>query len=492
MRPNAIRRALGAALLLAFAMLGQGCRDRNEGVVKVTVIGAEPRLVDPAAEPFTPPDAILTASVAQGLVRFDASGNIVPGLAERWNVSDDGLSYIFRLTSGNWPSGGRITASQVARLLKRNLGARSDNALKDSLGAVEDIVAMTDRVLEIRLTAPRPNLLQLLAQPEFGILRNASSTGPFTVAKKRGADGEIKLERWSPVTDREEAQKEELLLAGAAAPAAVRAFVAGKTDLVLGGTFADLPHARAVKLPRRTLVFDPVAGLFGLVPTRASGPLSDPEVRRLLSQAIDREALVATLDVPGLLPRATVLEAGLDGGIQPVPPPWTAQPLADRRAALVAEADRLFGKVDRPTIRIALPEGPGGQVLLGRLRQDWGALGLEVEPATSGAPADLRLVDMVAPSTSPAWFLRQFRCGVVPICLPEADELLDGARAALVADQRAALLGQAASLMDREQLFIPLTAPVRWSLVSRRIEGFAGNRFGRHTLTDLEQKLEGQ
>jgi peptide/nickel transport system substrate-binding protein len=42
--------------------------------------------------------------------------------------------------------------------------------------------------------------------------------------------------------------------------------------------------------------------------------------------------------------------------------------------------------------------------------------------------------------------------------------------------------------MDEVQLFIPITAPVRWSLVSRRIQGFAGNRYARHTLTDLEQQ----
>ena len=46
---------------------------------------------------------------------------------------------------------------------------RSRNPLKDTLGAVDEIVAMTDRVIEIRLRAPRPNLLQLLAQPEFAL-----------------------------------------------------------------------------------------------------------------------------------------------------------------------------------------------------------------------------------------------------------------------------------------------------------------------------------
>ena len=34
-------------------------------------------------------------------------GNIVAGLAERWNVSDDGLSYIFRIASTEWPTAAR-------------------------------------------------------------------------------------------------------------------------------------------------------------------------------------------------------------------------------------------------------------------------------------------------------------------------------------------------------------------------------------------------
>ena len=38
-------------------------------------------------------------------------------------------------------------------------------------------------VIEIRLVAPRPNLLPLLAQPEFAILRGAQGTGPFKLAR---------------------------------------------------------------------------------------------------------------------------------------------------------------------------------------------------------------------------------------------------------------------------------------------------------------------
>jgi len=74
------------------------------------------------------------------------------------------------------------------------------------------------------------------------------------------------------------------------------------------------------------------------------------------------------------------------------------------------------------------------------------------------------------------------------VCNANADELLDAARDTLVAAQRGALLAQAAARIDDAQLFIPLAPPVRWSLVSARVPGFVGNRYARHTLTDLEQR----
>jgi len=65
---------------------------------------------------------------------------------------------------------------------------------------------------------------------------------------------------------------------------------------------------------------------------------------------------------------------------------------------------------------------------------------------------------------------------------------MEAARQSPVPAQRYALLVQAAGLIDDGQLFIPIAAPVRWSLVSVRIQNFAGNRYARHTLTDLEQQ----
>ncbi|MGE5564443.1 MAG: ABC transporter substrate-binding protein [Bacillota bacterium] len=479
-----MRRILAVLMLAALAGTA-GCRKEPEGAPKVLVIGGAPKFRDPALGPLSRPDEVLLSSAAQGLVQFDAGGNIVGGLAERWTVTDDGLSYIFRLASASWPDGKKITAEQVARILKREIAPRSMNSLKEQFGAVEDIVAMTDRVIEISLIAPRPDLLSLLAQPQMAILRSGGGSGPFRAAA--GPEGSVELTREIVSSDDETTSREEVLLAGAQAADAIGAFAAGKADMVLGGTFVDLPAAERANLPRGSLRFDPASGLFGLVPTRSGGPLDKPEVRRLLSQAIDRDALVAALAVPGLTPRATLLQPGLDGVPPPAVPAWTATAYADRLPGLQAEAKRLFAKA-QPAIRVALPDGPGANLLFQLLQRNWGALGFTVSRAESAQAADFALVDEVAPSPAPAWFVRRFRCTFVPLCDEQADQLMDGARQTPVPAQRYALLVQAAARIDDGQLFIPITAPVRWSLVSPRILNFAGNRYARHTLTDLEAK----
>jgi len=492
-RKGLIAAALGAALIA-------GCGRDSGGITSVGVIGAEPRLVDTVSSPLSSGDALLRSSMAQGLVRFDERGQVITGLAERWNVSDDGLSYIFRLQTGDWPDGRKIKADEVARILKRQLRPGSTNPLKDTLGAVTDIVAMTDRVIEIRLSAPRPNLLHLLAQPEFGLVRASVGTGPFEQASPEeaaalfGTDetrGSLLLTHRIRIPDAEDPVEKVRLTGGNAGPL-ISDFAKGEIDLVLGGTVADLPIAMQAKVPRGALRFDPVAGLFGLIPTKRSAALQEVEVRRLLNRAIDRQALVKGLNVDGLVPRATLLQAGLEGVAQLRQPDWLTQPIGERRAELVSQAQRLFGNAGRPTIRLSIPQGPGGDYLFGRLRYDWAYLGIDVERAPSPASADFVWIDEVAPSASPAWFVRRFRCNLVDVCLEGAEPLMADARKTLDAVERARLLIEAARQMEEAQLFMPIAAPIRWSLVSGRVPGFVENPFARHTLVGLADPRLGE
>ena len=489
---RSLPRPVLALLLTAAVLAPSGCTKPKGGAITVTVIGDSPRLIDPAVGPLPPPDAALLGSVAQGLVQFDARGQIDAGLAERWTVTDDGLSYIFRLRSGTWPSGRKIDAREVARILNRERRSASRNAIKDSIGAISEIVAMTDRVLEIRLVAPRPNLLQLLAQPEFAILRieqdsTGEGSGPFILTPGKPEEG-LRLHRILPGADGDQDVREEVVLTGLPAPSAIARFRAGQAQMVLGGSFSDLPVVRAGGVARGTLRFDPVVGLFALVPARQGGPLADKALRSLISRAIDRDALVAAFDIDGLTARATLLQPGLDGIGNPLAPGWLAQPLAQRRAALITEASRLIGNRPKIVLTVSFPAGPGSTLLFNRLAADLAPLGIGLEAAARGMPVDLTLIDEVAPSTSPAWFVRRLHCGVVALCDAEVDTIADAARETQSPQQRAQFLSLAAQLIDRDVLIIPLTAPIRWSLVSPDLPGFAENRFARHTLSDLAIK----
>src|SRR3954463_5349921 len=112
---------------LAFASLLAGCGEEASGPVAVSAIGAPPTLANPNLTPLDPPSAFLLEAAAQGLVRFNATGEIEPALAQRWTVSNDALHYTFRLARLTWPDGRPITSDQVVARLKAASAPSSRN-----------------------------------------------------------------------------------------------------------------------------------------------------------------------------------------------------------------------------------------------------------------------------------------------------------------------------------------------------------------------------
>ena len=477
------RRLLPATFVLAL-LLAAGCRKPETGPVTVSVIGGAPTLANPNRTRLDPPSAMLTAAVAQGLVRFDQAGQIEPALAQSWTVSDDGMSYVFRLARTRWPDGREVNAEQVAERLRAGASRASRNRLKPLLGAVAEILAMTDRVIEIRLKSPRPNFLQLLAQPDMAIIRAGQGTGPFTA--EPAEPGVVRL-RW-PEPDEEgespAAATPDILLRGERAALAVARFDAGLTALVTGGTFVDLPIARAAAPPAAALRVDPVNGLVGLTVTSRTGLVGSAEGRRALSMAIDRAALVAALRIPDLAARTSLLPGGIEEQPVPVMPSWAANPLPVRQAAAraIVAAQSETGPV---LVRVAMPDGPGATLLFAHLRRDWRTIGVEAERARPDERADLRFVDEVAPAAMASWYLRHFTCQSSLVCDAEADVAMEAARNVRTAPERRQALAAADQLLTDAVPFIPIAAPVRWSLVGPRLTGFQPNMFGRHFVGGL-------
>ena len=200
--------------------------------------------------------------------------------------------------------------------------------------------------------------------------------------------------------------------------------------------------------------------------------------------ALDRPALAAALAVPGLQARESLLPPGIEGLAQVSAPAWIRNPLPARQARAAALLEGA-GDGGRLTVRVALPEGPGYRLLFARLRRDWAAVGVETVRVPFASAADLRLVDEVAPGGLASWYLRRFSCEASRVCDPAADEMMAAARIAPDAFTRRGLLGNADRILAGLGPFIPLTAPVRWSLVSPRLTGFRPNPFGRHPIGEL-------
>jgi peptide/nickel transport system substrate-binding protein len=471
-------RILTCALLVLPLLLG-ACGEKKSGPVAVSAIGEPPRLLNPSRQPLDPASAFLIESAAQGLVRFDAGGEIEPALAQSWVISDDGLRYTFRIARGSkWENGDPVTADEVVARLRAAGAASSRNSLKPLLGAIDEIVKMTDDVLEIDLKAPRPNFLQLLAQPELGLVRGRIGSGPFRPTAQR--DGSILL-ALPPSDEEEEApvQAPAVVLRGESAAAAVARFDLREAELVVGGRLGDLPIARAAEPAATMLQFDPVDGLLGLAFSGSKGPLAAPDTRQALAMAIDRAGLVQALGVRRLAPRETLLPAGIEG-LAPAAPAWAGAALADRRQ----QALRLLAG-QHLAIRVALPDGPGYRLLFAWLRRDWATIGVAAQRVRPGETADLVLIDEVAPAALATWYLRHFTCDASRLCVETADAALDQARLAPNAGIRRTLLAQADRALADASLYIPLATPIRWSLVAPRLSGFRPSAFGRHPAGEL-------
>ncbi|WP_245841589.1 ABC transporter substrate-binding protein [Sphingomonas lenta] len=432
------------------------------------------------------PSRLLADATEQGLVRFDAAGQIEPGLAERWIVIDEGRSYIFRLRQAQWANGAKVTADQVAAALRRRLGARG-NPLRPFLSAVDEIVAMTPQVLEVRLSRQRPDLLKLFAQPEMAVFRTGrGGTGPMRIVATmphpllRPA---LDPARADPEDPREPQPEEDVRLIGERAAVAIARYAERRSDLVSGGTFAAWPLLATVRVPPADVRVDPAVGLFGLAVVSRAGFLADAANRAAVSQAIDRAAATATV-APAWEPVDRLLPDRLDSAAPPAAPAYAALPLEERRAiarARVAEAET-GGEPVR--LRVALPRGPGATLLFGQIAASLIAIGIEPERVGWDEPADLRLIDEVAPYDSGRWYLAT----ACRPCSPEAQAALAAARDAPTMAVRAQEIARADRLLTDDMAFIPIARPLRWSLVAPRLGQWQPNTRAWHPLNRLRRE----
>lgn len=490
-RPSrlSVAAALALATLGALILGTSGCGRRSGGPLPVAVIG-DASALDSGSLRLSPAGRTLRGATVEGLVAFDAEGHIVPALADRWIITDDGQSYIFRLRDGTWSGGARITAETAAAALRGALARLKGTALGLDLAAIQQVRVMANRVIEIDLAGPVPDLLTLLAQPELGLPYNRRGAGPMAISR-RGSTVELSLiaaeKRGLVPAEDFASHARSLMVELLPAAAAVRRFNDGTADLVLGGRIDSLPLTEQTGLARGNVQLDPVVGLFGLLVESEAGFLADAPNREALALAIDRDAILAAFNIGGWQATTRIVAAGIAGDAATVGERWVGVAHYARRA-LAAERVARYVASGRPAplLRIAASAGPGTRRVIDRIASDFKAIGIVAVQVGEDKPAELRLVDITARYGRATWFLNQLACAAhKPACNPAADSLLAEARRATDPRERTRLLGEAEAEITAANAFIPISRPLRWSLVRAGVTGFSPNPWGWHPLPPL-------
>ncbi len=429
---------------------------------------------------------LVRSATGEGLVAFDEEGRVIPALADRWIVTDDGMSYIFRLRDGRWADGEAITGDSARTALLEAIGRVRGTALGLDLAPIDEVRTMAGRVIEIRLSRQAPDFLQLLAQPELGLLRKGKGAGPMQLTREKRSALLTPIppeDRGLPQQPGWEQRTRKLRLMALPAAGAIDRFNAGEADMVLGGRFEDFPRLDAAGVSRGAIRLDPVAGLFGLAVTARSGFLSQPENREALSMAIDRDAMETALGVGGWTATTRLVNPGLAGDNGTVEERWPGRSVQERQQQAAARVERWKEPV---VVRLALPSGPGADRVFARLAEDWAAIGVRTQRVNESAVADLVLIDAVARYPRADWFLNQLSCAAARgICDSSADRAASQAREEPDAAKRADLLAEAEARLTIVNGYIPLGVPVRWSLVSGRATGLAPNPWSVHPLMPM-------
>lgn len=403
-----------AAVLLALAVpAAAGGRDALH-----RTSGAEPPSLDPTLGSGTMAAPMLS-DLVEGLVARTPAIRPMPGAAESWTVSDDGLTYTFRLRAGlRWSDGTPLAADDFVysyrRLLDPATAAPSAGLFQMLAGAREitrkaqppetlGVSAPDPRTVVFRLATPAPYLLQLLANtqaapvPRHVIERvgrdwarpgSFVGNGPYLLAE-RVPQAYVRLTRNPQYREAAAVQVPEVYWYPTQdLGAASRRFRAGELDTVLNVSSDDLAWYRANQ--PEVLHLAPVPATYLLVLNVTRPPFDDVRVRRALSLAIDREALTDRILQTGARPTWAFVSPGTGGYTGP-PMAAAGQPLPARQAearALLAAAG--FGP-DRPlAVPLLYDSNEENRKLMVAVAAMWQAVGVQAAPTNTEFAAVLR------------------------------------------------------------------------------------------------------
>jgi oligopeptide transport system substrate-binding protein len=519
--------AAGLAAALALAACDQGAQRPPCPAGKACLEYGndfEPLTLDPQLAQLVS-ESVVIGDLMMGLTTEDAAGEVMPGMADRWRASADGLTWTFHLRDARWSDGTVVTADDfvfayrrivdpktaavyayMLQILKNGAAVAAGNAPLESLG----VRALDAHTLQLTLEHPAPYLPQILMHQSF-------YPAPAHLVRKWGdawvqpgryaSNGPYKLVGWR-LGDRITVEKNPYFFDAANVcvdrinyyptsdyVAAERRVARGELDVNTKFQSNRLAHIQqAMPGYARTHIWLTVSYL--TFNTHDPGPLRDARVRRALSEAVDREFITGKLLRAGQQPAYSFVPPGVAGAEPGARLSWAGRPLAARQAearALLAQAG--YGPGHPLKLEFKVASVTDSLLLAQAVQADWQAIGVEARLAQNETQilfAALRQRDFQASFVSwvgdyndPLTFLDLFQSqtgaqNYGDYRNPAYDALLEKASGEPDAARRAAILRRAEQTILDDEAVAPIYFGVSRNLVSPRVTGWVDNIADRH------------
>jgi len=459
----------------------------------------------------------------EGLVTADAQGRIIPGAALSWTISDDRLTYTFKLRpSGKWSDGTKVTASDFVFSWRRLVSPATRSRYAFFLWPVKNaeavskgdmpatsmgVEAVDDLTLRVTLEAPTSYFLSSLQHHSTYALSQANvkrfgddfikpgnlvSNGAFML-DEAVPQGHVKLVRnphfhaastvaldavyFYPTENRESELKR---------------FRAGELDVTY-----DLPDGQ-IAWVRQNMPADlrlaPFFSTYWFCFNLRNEPWkSNPDLRAALSLAIDRQLIVDKITQAGEIPAYTVTPPGTENYVAPLPEwaRWTQAQRDAKAKELLAKAG--YGPGGKPLeVEILFNTSENHRKIAIALDSMWRQkLGIRVkmtnqewkvvlQSRAEGKFQDLVRAGWIGDYNDAYSFLSLFLSDVKgqnhsAYANPDYDRLVRAASSEVEPAARRQLLQRAEALMLADHPVIPIYTYVTTHMVSARVSGWQDN-----------------
>lgn len=487
-----LRTLLVIASIVLLAVVPVMAQDAPSGELIIALSNDPTSLFPPRGADITAGNA--AAPLYDTLVTYDENGDIVPELAESWEISDDGTVYTFVLREGvTFHNGEAFTADAV--IATWETGSDDSNDYAQDYQVATSVEALDDFTVQITTDGPKPLFLSQLTG--WGIVAPAYirdvgieafeqapvGSGPFQFVERIAGDRivyEAFSDYWQDGLPRVASVVFRIIPEATTRLAAIQTGeidIANRLSIDEATLLEGVSDINIVSYPNDRVYY--VA--FKNVGNGEGTPLEDQLVRQALNYAVNREGIISGIfGGGGSLVDSFVIESnlGYDATIQPYP----YDPA--RAAELLAEA----GYAEGFSISMGCPTDAYlniNDVCLA-VQRDLGAIGIDltVEFKTSNSFWSEAEYGAVGPMYVDSWSsgtgeaLGRLEGALIPGNYYNTwhdDTIVDliGQIATTVdRDERAALYAEMQAYMHDNPPFIYLYAPQIYEAVNSAVEGY--------------------